>query len=267
MGIGQVLEQNAKMSRRKAKVPYLLTGLIKCATCNYNFVGGRRKNKKKSGKAYRSSWYACSATRSLMPAMKEKIGCDQSQISDKVVDAAVWSVIYQVLLDPQILISALDKEFNGERNEQATRQIQFLEKQIAAAQTEDEKLYKAYLAGVFNEVEFAGRRKLVKENQQKLVAELEQLHGNLISPDNYEQKKQEILMVCNTAADNGLAEDAPFEVKQRIIKTVVENIILNVNEGWFELQGVIHGRYPLFDETNPPPKYLSKKQSSFATQK
>jgi len=234
--------------------------VIQCASCNYSFVGGRQRKKKRSYGHYQVSWYACASSR-RMPVEQKRIGCDQGQIADKVVDAAVWSAIYKVLLDPQILISALEKEFNGDRNDQAARQIAFLEKQIAAARAEDEKLYKAYLAGVFNEIEFAGRRKLVKENQQKLAAELEQLNCNLISPDNFEEKKRAILMICNTAMENGLAEDAPFEVKQRIIKTVVENIILNVNENWFELQGVIHGRYPLFDENNPPSKRRPKNRS------
>jgi site-specific DNA recombinase len=247
----KVLEKNKQMSRRNGKESFLLTGLIHCATCNHKYSGGRRKRIGKTGVRYGTSWYRCSAANSGYAAIRERTGCDQSQISIRVIDDAVWSLIYQVLLDPQILITALEKEFQGERNNQTSRQISFLENQINESNIEDDKLYKAYLAGVFNETEYAGRRRLVKENRQRLQAELQQLNGNLISPEKLKERKQEILIVCSHATSNGLAQNAPFEVKRNIIKTILERIILNVNEGWFELEGVIHGRYYLYEDGKP----------------
>ena len=38
-------------------------------------------------------------------------------------------------------------------------------------------------------------------------------------------------------------------MRQRIIKTIVDKIRLNTNEGWFELEGVISGQF-LFDDNN-----------------
>ena len=255
----KVLEKNKQMSRRNGKESFLLTGLIHCPTCNHKYSGGRRKRIGKTGVQYGTSWYRCSAANSGYAAIRERTGCDQSQISIKVIDDAVWSLIYQVLLDPQILITALEKEFQGERNNQTSRQISFLENQINESNIEDDKLYKAYLAGVFNETEYAGRRRLVKENRQRLQAELQQLNGNLISPEKLEERKQEILIVCSHATSNGLAQNAPFEVKRNIIKTIIERIILNVNEGWFELEGVIHGRYYLYEDGKPHSYYFSNK--------
>ena len=255
----KVLEKNKQMSRRNGKESFLLTGLIHCATCNHKYSGGRRKRIGKTGVRYGTSWYRCSASNSGYAAIREKAGCDQSQISIRVIDDAVWSLAYQVLLDPQILITALEKEFQGERNNQTSRQISFLENQINELNIEDDKLYKAYLAGVFNETEYAGRRRLVKENRQRLQAELQQLNGNLISPEKLEERKQEILIVCSHATSNGLVQNAPFEVKRNIIKTIIERIILNVNEGWFELEGVIHGRYYLYEDGKPHLYYFSNK--------
>jgi len=257
----KVLEKNSQMSRRNGKEPYLLTGLVKCATCNRSYVGHRRKRIGKEGQQLCTSWYTCTSTSSGYPdAVKEKIGCDQGYISNRILETAVWSVIYQVLLDPQILITALEKEFRDNRNEQTARQIAYLENQIDVSKTEDEKLYRAYLAGVFNEIEYAGRRKLIKENQQKLTAELHQLSGTLISPERFEERKQAIFLVCQNAATNGLALNTPFEVKRNIIKTIVERIVLNVNEGWFELEGVICGRYFLFEDIEARPWRNRKRQ-------
>lgn len=252
-----VLKKNSQMSSRNGKESYMLTGLIKCATCNHSYVGHRRKRTGRNGQPLCTSWYCCSSRNSGYPKpIKEKIGCDQGNISNRILEAAVWKVVYPVLLDPRILIASLEREFQGDNNEQTARQIAYLENQIQAMKIEDDKLYKAYLAGVFNEVEYAGRRKLIKENQQRLSAELLQLNETVISPERFETRKQEILAICRHATASGLAYNATPEIKRNILKTIIDKVILNVNEGWFELEGVIHGRYPLFEnpETRLPPR-------------
>jgi hypothetical protein len=243
------------MSRRNAKDRYLLTGLIKCAGCGHSYNGHRRMGQGQSGQEWKTVWYVCSSrTGAYSDAAREEIDCRQGNISSRILETGVWSIVYQVLLEPQILLDVLEREFHGDRNEQIAGQVGFLESQIEATKVEDEKLYKAYVAGVFNEVEYAGRRKMITDNRQRLTAELHQLSDNLISPDRFEQQKQEILMICQHAAGNGLAEDAPFDVRRNIVKAIVEKIVLNVDENWFELQGIIHGRYPLYEDPDARPK-------------
>lgn len=245
----KILEKNAQMSRRNAKDQYLLTGLVKCACCGRSYTGKRRLRHSRSGQTLKTTWYFCSSQSSGYPnTARDQIGCTQGNISGRILEEAVWSEVYQVLLHPQILLDVLEREFHGGRNEQVARQIAFLESQIESSKVEDEKLYKAYVAGVFNEVEYAGRRRMIVENQQKMTAELRQLGDNLISPDRFEQQKQEILLICRHAAANGLAHDAPFEIKRNIIKSIVEKIILNVDGNWFELEGVIRGQYLLYED-------------------
>lgn len=251
----KILEKNAQMSRRNGKDQYLLTGLVKCACCGRVYSGKRRLRTGISGEVLKTTWYTCSSRYGSYPKVaRERIGCTQGDISGWILEEAVWSVVYQVLLHPEILIDVLEREFHGDRNEQVSRQIAFLESQIASSTTEDEKLYKAYVAGVFNEVEYAGRRKMIKDNSQRLTTELRQLNESLISPDRFEQQKQEILLICERATANGLAQDAPFEVRRNIIKAIVEKIVLDVDGNWFELEGIIRGRYALFEDPESRPK-------------
>lgn len=255
----KILEKNAQMSRRNGKDPYLLTGLIKCAGCGRSYTGKRRLRTGISGNALKTTWYQCSTQSGSYPrAAREQIGCTQGSISGRILEEAVWSVVYQVLLCPEILIDVLEREFHGDRNEQVSRQIAFLESQIASSRSEDEKLYKAYVAGVFNEVEYAGRRKMIKDSQQRLDTELRQLHESLISPDRFEQQKQQILLICQRATANGLTQDAPFEVRRNIIKAIVERIVLDVDGNWFELEGIIRGRYSLYENPEARPKSRRK---------
>jgi hypothetical protein len=99
------------------------------------------------------------------------------------------------------------------------------------------------MAGVFDEHEYAGRRQMLKQNNQILVQELNKIRSSLMSPEEFEDRKRFILALSEKAVNSGLVMNAPFEVKQRLIKTVVDKITLNTNEGWFSLEGVISGLY------------------------
>lgn len=251
----KMMDKNLVMASRHGKRQFLLTGLIKCATCNHTWIGGHKINRRKlktTGEIVEQpfEWYVCTSKGHRMPAVIQKIGCDQSQITAQVLENAVWEILHEVLLQPDILLAALDREFQGDTNEEINRQIDFLQEQIRNTKIEDEKLYRAYLAGVFDESEYAERRKAIKINQQKMLDEIKRLQGMILTEEQYLIRKQEILLVCKNAQKNGLTYDAPFDLKRRIIKTIVEKITLNVNEGWFELEGIVRGQYSLLSNNN-----------------
>jgi len=236
--------------RREAKIPFLLTGLISCATCGYRYIGRLRKEKRgKNQIEYTLTSYRCSSQGHRVQAVSDEINCNQKQISMRILDQSVWSVIYDVLLNPEIMLGALEREFNSEQNEQVRNQIEFLEGQVRELKLEDEKLYKAYLADAFDETEYAENRSLITSQIQKLHDEMGRLAENLMLPEQFDERKQEILVICQTAKKSGLVLEAPFEIRQRIIKTIVDKIRLNANDGWFELEGVISGQF-LFDNNN-----------------
>ncbi len=235
---------STNLGRREAREPYLLAGLITCATCGYRYTGGRRMVPSgRSGNKVPITCYRCASKSNRIPSISQKIGCNQKQISMQVLDHSIWYVIYEVLLNPQILLDALETEFNSEQNEQVRNQVDFLNGQVRELKREDEQLYKAYLADAFDEDEYAAQRSHITNQLRTLHAEIERMEEGLIRPEQYEERKQEILAICQSAKTSGLAFDTPFEIRQRIIRTIVDKITLNANEGWFELEGVINGQY------------------------
>jgi hypothetical protein len=166
------------------------------------------------------------------------------------LDEAVWAVVCKVLLEPDILIDVLDREFNGDVNEQRKSQIIFLENQIRDIQAEDEKLYRAYMADVFDEQEYAARRKHLQDRRNTLTVELNTQRTQIMTSEQYEEKKRMIMRIAENAVRSGVVQNAPFEVKQRVIKTIVDKIVLNTKERWFSLEGVIRGNYFLEPDNN-----------------
>ncbi len=134
----RILEKNKQTAARNAKKPYLLTGLMRCASCGRSFMGhqGRtRLNGKRLPTPQRV--YHCT---SRSDHKRELIGCPQGYIGCIKVDNAVWDIVCQVLLEPEVLIEALDRHFAADENATLLEQVAFLEKQIADGTKEEEKI-------------------------------------------------------------------------------------------------------------------------------
>jgi hypothetical protein len=126
----------------------------------------------------------------------------------------------------RVLISILADEIRSGRNSVFSSQTLFIQSQIQEKQLEDQKLYRAYLANGFDELEFAERRKLLKEQVERLSDELTKVKSQIITEEQFEEQKRLILSIAEENRQKGLTVDAPFATKRQILKTVVDRIVL-----------------------------------------
>jgi hypothetical protein len=143
-------------------------------------------------------------------------------IKEKWVDEAVWNIVCKVLLEPYMLLNSLERFFSDDANDGLIRQIAYLEQQIVTRRQEDDRIYRAYTAGVFDEYEFASQRKLLKETVSKLEEEIETLRSRVMTSEQVEEHKQFILRFSEQIQQVNLLEQVPFDKKQRIIRMVVD---------------------------------------------
>ncbi len=244
----EVLRKNQVTSSRNGKREYLLTGLLRCAQCGLGFSGWSKK-RKRNGKIYDNPAYRCNS-KVQDRYFREHLHCSASVISCRVLDDAVWSVVCSLLLEPERLISILESEYRGERNVQHETQATYLQAQLEERRLEDEKLYRAYMAGVFDEQEYAERRKLLKEQRQRLEKELKAITRMILTRVQFEEQKQRILAISANVRETGLILEAPFAVKKQILKMVVDQIVLDTHEGWFRIEGALPGFYRIDEVTN-----------------
>jgi len=233
----RALDKNAQMGRRNGKRQFLLTGLITCAKCGYSYAGGSRQFTNKDESVTVTRYYRCTSRSNRVPARAKEIGCTQGQLNGDILEDAVWNCVCKVLLEPQVLFDHLDSKLESDENVSLRNQIKFLEGQIIEKNSEDEKLYKAYMADVFDEHEYAARRELIKESRHKLEQELEKLCKHQITQEQIEEMREVLVGLAERAAVEGLVFDAPFEIKQRVIKLMVNRIVLNVAEQWLRIEG------------------------------
>jgi site-specific DNA recombinase len=241
----RMLDQNRKTARRNAKEPYLLTGLVRCAQCGYTYTGTTSRRSKGKPRKTNYRGYRCpnNGVRPKYIAVQHE--CDNAPISCAVLDTAVWNIVCRALLEPSVLIDALDGDATSERNRQIEDQIAFLEREFTSKADDDEKLLRAYMAGAFDEHEYAGRRKLLKEETARIGNELARLRSNVLTPEQLEQRKGTVLALSEQAKAQNIPIDPPFELKQRIIKMIVDQIVLDVQEGTLTLEGAVRGFFPI----------------------
>jgi hypothetical protein len=74
-----------------------------------------------------------------------------------------------------------------------------------------------------------------------MEGERDRLMPERVSAEEVERQKRLIIELAGKLRAIGAYVDPPFEVKQRILKVLVDQIVINVREGWFRLEGTIRG--------------------------
>ncbi|MEM7132173.1 MAG: recombinase family protein [Chloroflexota bacterium] len=254
-----MLDQHRKMSPRNGKNSYLLTGLLRCAECGsaYNGRTHNQRSLANPDKILSYHGYSCNSHRNRPYFERKAINCSQRQIKAATVEDAIWQVICTMVMQPECLIAQIEAQIDDDENVGIRKQIDFLGRQLDESQQEDEKLYRAFMADVFDEQEYAAKRRTLKDRIVTLEKEKEALTSRLISREVVEEDKALILKFAAHAREMGVMKDASFAFRKRVLKLLVDKIILNVIEGWFQMEGYISGVWtidePSDDNTNPPP--------------
>ncbi|HMP43012.1 MAG TPA: recombinase family protein, partial [Roseiflexaceae bacterium] len=243
----KVLSDNKLKSPRNARTDYLLLGLTVCADCNpIKMSTGRRKYKRttRSGpKEYQTSCYRCQ-TKATLRYKREAFGrhCTMPQIASRRLDEMVWDAVISILLDRERLQEGMERYFSRQKMETVAEEHQFLQSQLTTLELEDERLYQAYMAQAFDADEYAQRRRKLRERQEVLRVKKDELQRQLESQVSAAARtKQKLSSVDEIKRQAG--EATPFELRRRVILKVVDRIIVNTREEWFELEGTIAGKF------------------------
>jgi site-specific DNA recombinase len=243
----RVVHENKTKSLRNSKRQYLLVGLLYCADCRKIklTVGGRYhyRNTHEGRKQYESRYYRCgNRTRIKHIAAAMGYNCTMPQITARRLDTLVWDTVVNVLLDQKRLEEGMDRYFSAQKAETTKEELGFIQAQITDLDLEDERLYRAYVAGAFDAEEYAEKRHILKERKHNLQEEKGRLEKKLSQQSNQAAQKKQILASADELKQRAGAE-VSFDVQRRILLAVVDKIVMNTREEWFELEGAIAGKF------------------------
>lgn len=236
------LEKNKKLSVRNSKKhKWLLSMTVKCICGNYYCAEYRcNHNRSVSGEIRLSEayFYRCSGRSRIGPEV-----CRQKQIRQDLLEPMILKALEQMILKVELWDQVLDTK--DDQRQRLTQHLMICQKQIKEIDNQLEELLQLALEQRTDKI-----RSLFLEKQAELEKQREQHEKQLkITQDRIcliesTANRREALdgILAELRKLGGLAE-LPFDEQRRLVTLLVDEIILDTSEQWFEIRGELNDRF------------------------
>ena len=238
----QVSRDNSKFNPRGAEPGHwLLRGLVQCGHCR---VGCNCHKMRGRNGTYHRYYYCCN--HDLLRAGSEAHRCPERNIRSDPLDAYVFEQVRQALLHPDQLTA-------GERatdrapttDEQVVKdQLQHLQRRLAHAKRERERLLDAYQAGLIALDNLHRRARGIDQRRATLESELDTLHQRRAELAQQHRLHRHLASFAHRIATN--IDQLDHDARRKLLRLVIEKITVT---GW---DVEIHLKIPLANEPGPP---------------
>lgn len=196
----------------RAKVNYMLTGLMVCGECGAEYVGGGsvcRKNK--NGTEMRYNYYICSNK-------KKEHSCKNSQISkERIEQACIKGIIDYCYNDKSIRIFAEDyQKWVKESDSENRAQIEQYRAELKKLESQKARLVSLALDGILSPIE----TKEQKENIERKIAVIEPKLNSIL--DRYIPSKKELIEFMEYTRQRLL--DGTYEDYEELLRAHIEKV-------------------------------------------
>jgi len=208
------LKNNLKFSSRNTKKnDYLLSGLLRCKTCNYSMYG------KHHSPGYNRIYYRCLGQDGYR--LPEGRVCKGSPIRSVVLDDLVWESVKNLLLSPEAIINEYQRRL---QNHQTDYSVIISQKNNEAERYKRERnrLIELFQSGLVEKDEIESKLKTIRSKSEQIQNELAYLN-------NQERESEKLLLVIRNLDDfSGIIktnlDSHSFEEKRRIVRCLVEEV-------------------------------------------
>lgn len=230
----KTLRRNMKVAKRNMrKRKWLLSGFVRCALDGYSYVaqmGGTRR------KPIR--YYGCRA-RFSNRAKDTGEYCRTPYIRADFLEQLVWSKIAEIIYDPELVISYLEKQYSASRREELEQELAYLNEQLEDMIGQKLRWREAYLREVIDLEEFEAYRSELAARANALEQEKAQIIARLEGTVDLEEQKRVVLSGLERLKAQIEGQDLPFELKRQILTLLVDDIWINGETKEMRIEGVI----------------------------
>jgi site-specific DNA recombinase len=221
------LQLNRERSPRRTRYQYLLASLVVCGYC------GRRLGGHAGGASGR---YECTRRRSSEPPARR---CRLRAVSQRDIEPVVWEHLRRLLSRPALILAYLREQQDGEGPAltDAQRELKRVARQRATLAHEEQRLLDAYQVGVLELDELRIRRQRLREAGHRLEERTQVVRQQVVQAQQA-TTLEETVTACCARIQAQLAEPT-FEVKQKVLRLVVERIV--VTDDQITIEHIIPG--------------------------
>ena len=234
------LEANSRFSNKNTKLQYLLKGLPRCSKDSRLYNGVPMH-----GRPY----YRCSGKSKLV----SETGCESRSVSANILEPIVWESIVEFVNNPKIILDQLKKrgQKQAKRVFNLDAQIIQLEQALKKFKVEEDRLIKAYAAGILTLEQLKKQNQDLQDKKEQLNTEKAKL---LAFKSNKQLDHKGVKNVKMYLRNFKRALDRfDFEKKQRFLRLLLNEIIIN------ERQLLIRGELPIKANFNLCPQPITKR--------
>jgi site-specific DNA recombinase len=211
----QLLVKSRRLWAGWSKTKYLLSGLVRCE-CGNTMTGKLRNN---WGKKVR--YYTCFKN----TAGTKNPGCGRHVNAD-LLEEEVWNRIKAWIYQPEEIAKEVAVTSNKEFYEQ---EVERLEKEINKAREGRKKLIALLVDTDLDTEEVRDQLLVLKDREEKLMKELEQIKERLEAEGNNEIRKHKVEKIVESYMNKDI-DTLEFEERQILVRQLIEQILVT-NDG------------------------------------
>lgn len=240
-----VMKKNRTWPNRNQKIPYLLSGLLKCADCEHFWsVSGTRYAYKNGERFLRDEpkrLYRCST------ATRYGDCPHTAPIKAEVLEAAAWGAISEIIRNPQIAWEQIQRHIESlnERRAERQQEAEKLEDKLERLKGERKWVIAEARKGTITQEDFETQIAMMNTEQAELEAAYQE--AVLDIPDALEAEKLERLaqkyftdcQISLAWLDNPPKEEwqEATEARRMILEMLVEEIVIDAKAETLHLTG------------------------------
>ena len=211
----QIRLNKVRSPRNNKKHEYLLRSLLICGRCGRRMAGTVQKGR---------TYYICAAR---YPKNKPW-SCDGKKIVGEPSEDWIWSHVKRLLSDPEVLKQQYDQgRGDPAANPRADQEAERIDRRLKALNREVQRLIDAYQAEVIDLEELESRRKQAQDHRRLIEQRRRDLQRQQADRDRELRLLEGLDAFCKSV--QGSLQDPPFEVKQSVLRLVVERIVVEEN--------------------------------------
>jgi site-specific DNA recombinase len=247
------LQKNKQLSIRHTQEPTLLQGMLVCRQCGYAYYRTSTRTSKR--KLY---YYRCLGSDDYRYANGR--GCESRPIRQDFLDALVWRHVLQLLEDPTVIRSEIDRRLREIQKSSPTKcRKETLVREETRLQNGIDKILDAYQEGLLSIDELRDRVPSLRKRQDTIQSELRSLDQQTADEQTVLRLAQNIEGFLSRLRQS--AEHLEVTEQQKILRLIVKEILVGSDVVTIKHSIPVGNGHPI--GTNPP-SYLLCTRSALA---